>query len=97
MLVVTILTMEDKMDEASRIQELKDKFDRGKISQDDISPEDQEKVFKLYVQEIADINEDIGRLHEREEALDKGIEALTKAIKERQAEQGNADTTELES
>ena len=89
--------MEDKMDEVSRIQELKDKFDRGKISQDDISLEDQEKVFKLYVQEIADINEDIGRLHEREEALDKGIEALTKAIKERQAEQGNADTTELES
>ena len=85
------------MGEASRIQELKDKFDRGKISQDDISLEDQEKVFKLYVQEIADINEDIGRLHEREEALDKGIEVLTKAIKERQAEQDNADATGLES
>ena len=85
------------MDEVSRIQELKDKFDRGKISQDDISLEDQEKVFKLYVQEIADINEDIGRLHEREEALDKGIEVLTKAIKERQAEQDNADATGLES
>lgn len=85
------------MNEADRIKELKDKFERGEIDQDDISPEDQEQVFKLYVQEIADINEDIGRLHEREEALDKGIEALTKAIKERQAEQGNADTTELES
>ena len=86
-----------RMNEADRIKELKDKFERGEIDQDDISPEDQEQVFKLYVQEIADINEDIGRLHEREEALDKGIEALTKAIKERQAEQGNADTTELES
>lgn len=85
------------MNEADRIKELKDKFERGEIDQDDISPEDQEQVFKLYVQEIADINEDIGRLHEREEALDKGIEALTKAIKERQAEQGNADTAELES
>ena len=85
------------MNEADRIKELKDKFERGEIDQDDISPEDQEQVFKLYVQEIADINEDTGRLHEREEALDKGIEALTKAIKERQAEQGNADTTELES
>lgn len=85
------------MNEADRIKELKDKFERGEIDQDDISPEDQEQVFKLYVQEIADINEDIGRLHEREEALDKGIEALTKAIEERQAEQGNADTTELES
>lgn len=85
------------MNEADRIKELKDKFERGEIDQDDISPEDQEQVFKLYVQEIADINEDIGRLHEREEALDKGIEALTKAIKERQAEQDNADTTELES
>ena len=82
------------MNEADRIKELKDKFERGEIDQDDISPEDQEQVFKLYVQEIADINEDIGRLHEREEALDKGIEALTKAIKGRQAEQGNADTTE---
>ena len=85
------------MNEADRIKELKDKFERGEIDQDDISPEDQEQVFKLYVQEIADINEDIGRLHEREEALDRGIEVLTKAIKERQAEQGNADTTELES
>ena len=85
------------MNEADRIKELKDKFERGEIDQDDISPEDQEQVFKLYVQEIADINEDIGRLHEREEALDKGIEALTKAIKERQAEQDNADATELES
>ena len=85
------------MNEADRIKELKDKFERGEIDQDDISPEDQEQVFKLYVQEIADINEDIGRLHEREEVLDKGIEVLTKAIKERQAEQDNADAAELES
>ena len=45
------------MNEADRIKELKDKFERGEIDQDDI----------------------------------------TKAIKERQAEQDNADATELES
>ena len=52
-------------EELLRLLKLKQKFDNGDISEDDISEDDARRVIKLYEQEINNLNVDIEKSKNR--------------------------------
>lgn len=58
------------------IKEIKEKFERGEISQEDMDIETQKKVAKLYKEEIEKIREDIADIKNETDTYKKKIDDL---------------------
>ncbi len=63
------------------IKEIKDKFERGEIAEEDIDQETQEEIMKMYKEEIEDIREDILVLREENKMYEEKIEELKNKMK----------------
>lgn len=74
------------MKDMKKIKELKEKFDRGEISQEEIDIETQRKIANLYREEIEEIRKDIDAIREEERFYDESIANLEEMIKEKMEE-----------
>lgn len=74
------------MKDMKKIKELKEKFDRGEISQEEIDIETQRKIANLYREEIEEIRKDIEAIREEERFYDESIANLEEMIKEKMEE-----------
>lgn len=63
-------------DEYNRIAKIKDSFERGLISEEEIPERDQVKIMKLYKIEINDIRSDIDNLQEENEKFEDKLNQL---------------------
>ena len=63
------------------IKKIRDKFERGEISQKDMDIETQKKILKLYKEEIEEIRADINAIRNETHTYRKGIEELDKFSK----------------
>ena len=74
------------MKDMKKIKELKDKFDRGEISQDEIDIETQREIANLYRKEIEKIRKNIEAIREEEKFYDESIANLEEMIKDKKEE-----------
>ena len=74
------------MKDMKKIKELKDKFDRGEISQDEIDIETQREIANLYGKEIEKIRKNIEAIREEEKFYDERIANLEEMIKDKKEE-----------
>ena len=74
------------MKDMKKIKELKDKFDRGEISQDEIDIETQREIANLYSKEIEKIRKNIEAIREEEKFYDESIANLEEMIKDKKEE-----------
>lgn len=63
------------------IKKIRDRFERGEISQKDMDIETQKKILKLYKEEIEEIRADINAIRNETDTYRKGIEELDKFSK----------------
>ena len=74
------------MKDMKKIKELKEKFDRGEISQEEIDIETQRDIANLYRKEIEKIRKNIEAIREEERFYDESIANLEEMIKDKKEE-----------
>lgn len=63
------------------LRDLKDKFKRGEITEEDLDEETQEELLELYKEDISRLREDIMVLREENRMYEEKIEDIKKNIK----------------
>lgn len=69
------------MKSMEELRDLKDKFKRGEITEEDLDEETQEELLELYKEDISRLREDIMILREENRMYEEKIEDIKKNIK----------------
>lgn len=69
------------MKSMEELRDLKDKFKRGEITEEDLDEETQEELLELYKEDISRLREDIMVLREENRMYEEKIEDIKKNIK----------------